>query len=65
MPDSPNPIVYQIPVCPSARPENPPGPQRHYQRRRAGGMSESGTRKYIAWETRYPYIFQIDIGKLK
>lgn len=32
---------------------------------RLWGMSESGTRKYIAWETRYPYIFQIDVGKLK
>jgi hypothetical protein len=29
------------------------------------GLSESGTRKYLAWETRFPYIFQIDIAKLK
>ena len=28
------------------------------------GLSESGTRKYLAWETRYPYIFRIDTGKL-
>jgi DNA-binding beta-propeller fold protein YncE len=29
------------------------------------GQSESGTRKYLHWETRFPYIFQIDVGKLK
>jgi DNA-binding beta-propeller fold protein YncE len=32
---------------------------------RLWGLSESGTRKYIAWETRFPYIFAIDIDKLK
>jgi len=32
---------------------------------RLWGMSESGTRKYLHWETRFPYIFQIDVGKLK
>jgi DNA-binding beta-propeller fold protein YncE len=32
---------------------------------RLWGLSESGTRKYLAWETRFPYIFQIDVGKLK
>ena len=29
------------------------------------GLSESGTRKYLAWETKFPYIFRIDTGKLK
>lgn len=29
------------------------------------GLSESGTRKYIDWPTRYPYIFRIDTGKLR
>ena len=29
------------------------------------GLSESGTRKYIDWQTRFPYIFKIDTGKLK
>jgi len=29
------------------------------------GMSESGTQKYLGWETRFPYIFRIDTGKLK
>jgi hypothetical protein len=29
------------------------------------GLSESGTRKYLAWETRFPFVFQIDIGKLR
>ncbi len=32
---------------------------------RLWGLSESGTRKYLHWETRFPYIFQIDVGKLK
>ncbi len=32
---------------------------------RLWGLSESGTRKYLAWETRFPYIFQIDTGKLR
>ena len=29
------------------------------------GLSESGTRKYMAWETRFPFIFRIDTGKLR
>lgn len=29
------------------------------------GLSESGTRKYLAWETKFPYIFRIDTGKLR
>lgn len=29
------------------------------------GLSESGTRKYLHWPTRFPYIFQIDTGALK
>ena len=32
---------------------------------RLWGLSESGTRKYLDWPTRFPYIFQIDVGKLK
>jgi DNA-binding beta-propeller fold protein YncE len=32
---------------------------------RLWGLSESGTRKYRDWETRFPYIFQIDVDKLK
>jgi DNA-binding beta-propeller fold protein YncE len=32
---------------------------------RLWGMSESGTRKYLAWETRFPFIFRIDTGKLQ
>ncbi len=32
---------------------------------RLWGLSESGTRKYLHWETRFPYIFSIDTGKLK
>ena len=32
---------------------------------RLWGLSESGTRKYMHWDTRFPYIFQIDPGKLK
>ena len=32
---------------------------------RLWALSESGTRKYLAWETRFPFIFQIDTGKLK
>lgn len=32
---------------------------------RLWGLSESGTRKSLAWETRFPYIFQIDTGKLR
>jgi len=29
------------------------------------GMSESGTQKYIGWDTKFPYIFRIDPLKLK
>jgi DNA-binding beta-propeller fold protein YncE len=29
------------------------------------GLSESGTRKYMSWEMKFPYIFKIDTGKLK
>ncbi len=29
------------------------------------GLSESGTRKYLHWETRFPFIFRIDVAKLK
>lgn len=29
------------------------------------GLSESGTRKYMAWETKFPYIFRIDPSKLR
>lgn len=32
---------------------------------RLWGLSESGTRKYLHWATRFPYIFQIDVDKLK
>lgn len=32
---------------------------------RLWSFSESGTRKYLHWETRFPYIFQIDVEKLK
>jgi sugar lactone lactonase YvrE len=32
---------------------------------RLWGLSESGTRKYLSWETRYPFIFRIDTAKLK
>lgn len=32
---------------------------------RLWSLSESGTRKYLHWETKFPYIFQIDPGKLK
>lgn len=32
---------------------------------RLWGLSESGTRKYLHWETKFPFIFQIDTGKLK
>jgi streptogramin lyase len=28
------------------------------------GLSESGTRKYMAWATHFPFIFRIDTGKL-
>jgi hypothetical protein len=29
------------------------------------GLSESGTMKYLAWETKFPFIFRIDVGGLK
>jgi hypothetical protein len=29
------------------------------------GMSESGTRKYMNWATKFPFIFEIDVAKLK
>jgi len=29
------------------------------------GLSESGTMKYLAWETKFPFIFQIDVDALK
>jgi hypothetical protein len=32
---------------------------------RLWGLSESGTRKYLHWETRFPFIFRIDPAKLK
>jgi DNA-binding beta-propeller fold protein YncE len=32
---------------------------------RLWSLSESGTRKYLHWDTKFPYIFQIDTGKLK
>jgi hypothetical protein len=32
---------------------------------RLWGLSESGTRKYLHWPTRFPFIFEIDIDKLR
>ncbi|MGC1175914.1 hypothetical protein [Polaromonas sp.] len=32
---------------------------------RLWGLSESGTRKYLHWTTRFPYLFTIDAGKLQ
>lgn len=32
---------------------------------RLWGLSESGTRKYLHWRTRFPYIFRVDVAKLK
>jgi len=29
------------------------------------GLSESGTRKYLHWETRFPFIFRIEVDKLR
>jgi hypothetical protein len=29
------------------------------------GLSESGTRKYLHWETRFPFLFEIDTARLK
>lgn len=31
---------------------------------RLWGLSESGTRKYLHWDTRFPFIFQIDPARL-
>jgi hypothetical protein len=31
---------------------------------RLWGLSESGTRKYMHWPTRFPFIFEIDVSKL-
>lgn len=32
---------------------------------RLWGLSESGTRKYLGWATHFPFIFQIDTGRLQ
>jgi hypothetical protein len=32
---------------------------------RLWGLSESGTRKYMKWETHFPNIFEIDVSKLR
>jgi hypothetical protein len=32
---------------------------------RLWGLSESGTRKYMHWATRFPHIFEIDVTRLK
>lgn len=32
---------------------------------RLWGQSESGTRKYVHWATHFPYIFEIDVSKLR
>jgi hypothetical protein len=32
---------------------------------RLWGLSESGTRKYMHWDTRFPFLFQIDTGALR
>lgn len=32
---------------------------------RLWGLSESGTRKYLQWQTRFPFVFEIDVDKLK
>ena len=32
---------------------------------RLWGLSESGTRKYLDWTTRFPYVFRIDVDALK
>lgn len=32
---------------------------------RLWSLSESGTRKYLHWQTRFPHIFRIDTGKLR
>jgi hypothetical protein len=32
---------------------------------RLWAVSESGTRKYLHWETRFPFVFEIEVAKLK
>jgi hypothetical protein len=32
---------------------------------RLWGLSESGTRKYMHWDTHFPFVFQIDTGALR
>lgn len=32
---------------------------------RLWGLSESGTRKYLHWDTRFPFLFEIDVSKLR
>jgi len=32
---------------------------------RLWSLSESGTRKYLGWETKFPYLFEIEVGKLR
>jgi hypothetical protein len=32
---------------------------------RLWAVSESGTRKYMHWDTKFPYVFEIDLAKLK
>jgi sugar lactone lactonase YvrE len=32
---------------------------------RLWGLSESGTRKYLHWDTRFPFVFEIDVGQLR
>lgn len=32
---------------------------------RLWGLSESGTRKYLAWDTKFPYLFRIDTDRLR
>lgn len=34
-------------------------------RGRLWGVSESGTRKYIDWPTRFPFVIAIDTGRLQ
>ena len=31
---------------------------------RLWGVSESGTRKYLSWSTRFPFVFAIDLARL-
>jgi len=32
---------------------------------RLWGLSESGTRKYLHWTTRFPFLFEIDPARLQ